>query len=86
MTKFTCLVALLFIVVQTSFSQEKYSRIKITNPSQQAVNAILSQGIDLSCGANHQGHELIVELSETEINKLNQNNIAFTIVQDDMSK
>ncbi|WP_179345844.1 M14 family zinc carboxypeptidase [Winogradskyella ursingii] len=85
MKKTTYLIVLLFIMVQTSFSQEKYSRIKITNPSESTINTMAAQGIDFSCGSKHDGHDIIIELSEAEINKLLQNNISYTIEIEDMS-
>ncbi|MEH6536950.1 MAG: M14 family zinc carboxypeptidase, partial [Psychroserpens sp.] len=86
MRKFTCLFVLLFVVIQTSFAQDKHSRIKINNPSQITINKIASQGIDLSCGADHDGEDLIIELSESEINSLIANNISFTFEIDDLTE
>ncbi|MFT5791017.1 MAG: hypothetical protein ACI9LI_000346, partial [Saprospiraceae bacterium] len=86
MRKITCLLILLLLVVQTSFAQDKQSRIKINNPNQSTINTIASQGIDLSCGAKHEGEDIIIEVSETEINSLRENNILFTIEIDDMTQ
>lgn len=77
MKNFTCIIAALLLTVQFTFSQEKYSRIKITNPSQQQILTIASQGIDLSCGVNHVGEDLILELSQSEINSLENANVQF---------
>ncbi|WP_169338368.1 M14 family zinc carboxypeptidase, partial [Psychroserpens burtonensis] len=86
MGKITNLLVLLLLVVQTTFAQDKQSRIKINNPSQRNVNTIASLGIDLSCGSKHEGEDLIIELSETEINSLRENNISFNIEIDDVTQ
>ncbi|SDS14311.1 Fibronectin type III domain-containing protein [Formosa sp. Hel1_31_208] len=86
MRKITCLIVLLLLIVQSSFAQDKNSRVKITNPSERTIQNIALQGIDLSCGAKHEGEDLIIELSETEINSLRQNNINFTIEIDDLQQ
>lgn len=86
MGKITNLLVLILLVVQTTFAQDKQSRIKINNPNQNTINTIASQGIDLSCGAKHEDEDLIIEVSETEINSLRENNILFTIEIDDMTQ
>ncbi|WP_186826743.1 M14 family zinc carboxypeptidase, partial [Psychroserpens burtonensis] len=86
MGKITNLLVLLLLVVQTTFAQDKQSRIKINNPSQRNVNTIASLGIDLSCGSKHEGEDLIIELSETEINSLRENNISFNIEIDNVTQ
>ncbi|MGS2725624.1 M14 family zinc carboxypeptidase [Psychroserpens sp. BH13MA-6] len=84
MRKITRLTLLLVLIVQSVFSQDKVSRIKITNPDQSTINTIASQGIDLSCGAQHDGLNLIIELSELEINSLDANNVNYTVLIDDL--
>ncbi|MBO6943832.1 MAG: HYR domain-containing protein, partial [Psychroserpens sp.] len=86
MRKITCLIVLLILIVQTSFAQDKYSRIKIQHPDQRMANTMGSLGLDLECGAKHDHDDLILEVSELELNALKENNIAFTVLIDDMQK
>jgi hypothetical protein len=85
MKKITYLTLLLFFIVINSYAQENYSRIKISNPSQQVINTIASNGIDLSCGAHHEHNELTLELSQSDIEILVENNIQYTTIIDDVS-
>jgi hypothetical protein len=55
MKKITCLVVLLFLSTQTSFSQERYSRIKISQPTETTIHKIVSNGIDLNSGSANDG-------------------------------
>ncbi|WP_411893901.1 M14 family zinc carboxypeptidase [Winogradskyella sp. A2] len=86
MRKTTYLLLVLLLALQNSYSQEKYSRIKISNPSQQLINSIGAQGIDLSCGVKHDGASLILEVSETELNKLGTINVPYELQIDDISE
>jgi hypothetical protein len=86
MRNITCLIVLLFLVVQTSFAQEKYSRVKLSSPSHETVHDISALGIDFKCGSKHDGEDIIIELSETDINNLRQKNIPFSIEIDDMTQ
>ncbi|RYH72183.1 hypothetical protein EVU94_14045, partial [Flavobacteriaceae bacterium 144Ye] len=86
MKKNTFLIVLLITVIQFGFSQEKYSRVKIINPSEQTIKKIASEGIDLKCGSKHDHDDLIIEVSETEINKLDNNGISYRIEIDDLEK
>uniref|UniRef100_UPI00262B50F7 M14 family zinc carboxypeptidase n=1 Tax=uncultured Psychroserpens sp. TaxID=255436 RepID=UPI00262B50F7 len=86
MKRITYLLLLLLFTAQHTFAQDKHSRIKISNPNQSTINTIASQGIDLSCGSKHEGEDLIIELSETEINSLIANNVSFTVEIDDLTR
>lgn len=85
MRKTTCFILLLFFVVLNSYAQENYSRIKILNPSQETINTIASNGIDLSCGSHHDHQELILELSQNDIDLLVEDNIQFSTIINDVS-
>ncbi|NNC44869.1 MAG: T9SS type A sorting domain-containing protein [Winogradskyella sp.] len=78
MKNFTYL-AVLCLALNFSFAQEQYSRVKIPNPNEQTIRTIALQGIDFSCGAKRVGNDVIIELSETEINSLRQSNIPFSV-------
>ena len=86
MNKITFAFLLLFTVVQTSFSQDKYSRIKINKPTERIIHTIASQGIDLSCGSKNDGHDIVIELSGAELQSLKKNNINYTVEIDDLTK
>ena len=47
---------------------------------------IAIEGIDLNCGAVHDGNSLTIELSESEIGALKRNNIFYNVEIDDLSK
>ncbi|APY09410.1 hypothetical protein BWZ20_14325 [Winogradskyella sp. J14-2] len=85
MRKTTYFISLLFFVVFSAYAQENYTRIKILNPDQHTINTIASNGIDLSCGAHHEHNELILELSQGEVNLLAQDGISFITLIDDVS-
>ncbi|APX99946.1 M14 family zinc carboxypeptidase [Lacinutrix venerupis] len=85
MKKITLLCVALFMVA-FSFSQEKYSRIKINHANQHIANTIALQGIDLNCGAKHEGEAISLDLSAKEINNLRANNVSFTVEIDDLQK
>ncbi len=86
MNKFTYVTVLLLLVAQFSFSQEKHSRIKLINPDQSTINKIASEGIDLSCGAKHEGNSLTIDVSQSEINSLRNKNIYFQVEIEDLQK
>ena len=80
------LIITLVLACTFSYAQEKHSRIKINNPTERVINTIATQGIDLKCGAKHEGEDLIIDISETEINSLKANNVSYRIVIDDIAK
>ncbi|MEL0643342.1 M14 family zinc carboxypeptidase [Olleya sp. Ti.3.14] len=85
MNKITLLI-LITLTCTFSFSQEKHSRIKITNPDAATKRIIATGGIDLNCGASHDHDNLTLELADTELDILSENNIQFEVVIDDLTK
>ena len=85
MNKITLLI-LITLTCTFSFSQEKHSRVKIIKPNQSIINTIASHGIDLSCGSKHDNEDLIIEISQNEINLLQQSNIPFSIEIDNLEQ
>ncbi|WP_397362440.1 M14 family zinc carboxypeptidase [Olleya sp. R77988] len=84
-------ITLLIVIALTctfSFSQEKYSRVSINNPDQATMRIMATEGIDLTCGATHDhDHDVLsLELADVEIDILRNNNIAFTVEIDDLTK
>ncbi|MGB2684171.1 MAG: M14 family zinc carboxypeptidase, partial [Olleya sp.] len=85
MNKITLLI-LITLTCTFSFAQEKHSRIKITNPDAATKRIIATGGIDLNCGASHDHDNLTLELADTELDILSENNIQFEVVIDDLTK
>lgn len=84
MKKITYLAAVFILVLQTSFSQENHSRIKILNPSQETLNLLAEEGIDLRCGADHDNNNLTLDVSSYDKNLLQQLGIPYTIEINDL--
>ncbi len=85
MKKITLSSVLFLLIVQLSFSQSIVSkRISITNPTQSQLLKVKDAGIDLSCGAIFKDNTLILELGASELKALNQNNIAYSVIIDDL--
>ena len=78
MRKITCLTALLFIMVQISFSQNGHSRITISNPSQATLDILAQEGIDLRCGVKHEHNSLTLDIADADRNVLQQHGIPYT--------
>ena len=86
MKKITIVLLLLLSIVHMSYSQDKHSKIKILNPNDATMRVIASNGIDLSCGSSHDHDELTLELSEYDLKLLDQNNIKYNVLIDDLTK
>lgn len=84
MRKITYLAAMFIIMLQSSFSQENYSRIKILNPSQETLNLLADEGIDLRCGAEHAQNTLTLDVSAHDKNLLQQLGISYSIEINDL--
>ncbi|WGD34160.1 M14 family zinc carboxypeptidase [Olleya sp. YS] len=82
-------ITLLIVIALTctfSFSQEKFSKIKINNPDDATMRTLAEEGIDLTCGAGHDHDHLTLELADTEIDVLRNNNISYEVIIDDLTK
>lgn len=77
-------LAVLCLALNFSFAQEKYSRVKISNPSEQTLRTIALQGIDFSCGSKRQGNDVMLELSQHELNRLDENGITYLVQIEDL--
>ncbi|MDG5493130.1 hypothetical protein, partial [Psychroserpens sp. SPM9] len=86
MRKITCLVVLLLIVVQTSFSQDIYKRVTINNIDDSVIEILDHTGVDMTCGAMFLDDKLQIELSETELRELSNKGISYTVLIDDLVK
>lgn len=68
-----------FALSQTAISQT-HKRIKINNSSQTNVNVLVDLGIDLRCGAYHNHNSLTVDIHQSKLNVLRQNNISYQVI------
>ena len=82
------LIALL-LTLTNSYSQgtdNRAKRVSINNPSFSLLENIKKAGIDLSCGPKFVNNNLIMELSDTELLKLQDNGIAYNVIIEDLYK
>jgi len=87
MKKTNLLITILFVfLTQLIFAQDSHKRISITNPSESTLLKIATSGIDLNCGSNHSHDNLILDLTQEEVNLLTNENISFKVVIDDLEK
>ena len=74
---FTALIA--FASTQISFSQETYKRVTVNNTNQETYQKLITQGVDLRCGAIHGDEKVTLELSQSELDILSRNGINFNV-------
>uniref|UniRef100_UPI002604A818 M14 family metallopeptidase n=1 Tax=uncultured Psychroserpens sp. TaxID=255436 RepID=UPI002604A818 len=86
MRKITCLLVLLFLVVQTSYSQDIYKRIITNNDSETTIQTLLNIGIDLRCGAVYKNNSIQLELSVEQLSQLDNAGIKYNVVVEDLTK
>ncbi|WP_248722595.1 M14 family zinc carboxypeptidase [Seonamhaeicola sp. ML3] len=88
MKKTTLVGVILLFITQLSTSQDLFKRISINHPTESLEQAIKNLGIDLSCGVNHDHDhdELVLELPESELDKLDNIGIVYSIEINDLSK
>ncbi|MFV9551455.1 M14 family zinc carboxypeptidase [Algibacter sp. PT7-4] len=85
MKKITLLSILLVLSLQFVYSQNIIAkRIKINNPTRNQLLKVKEIGVDLSCGAIYTGNSLILELGERELNALQEKNIPYTVIIEDL--
>ncbi|MDY2587806.1 M14 family zinc carboxypeptidase [Winogradskyella aquimaris] len=84
MRKITYLAAIFILILQNSFSQENHSRINILNPSQETLNLLAEEGIDLRCGVTHGENSLTLDVSAYDINMLQQLGVTYSVEIDDL--
>ena len=86
MNKFTYVTVLLLLVAQFNFSQEIFKRVVIPNSSKTTINTLTEEGIDLRCGAIFADNSIQLELSDYELDLLNNKGIPYTVEIDDLTK
>lgn len=87
MKKTNLLITILLVfAIQIIYAQDSHKRISITNPSESTLLKIATSGIDLNCGTKHSHDNLILDLTNEEVNILTNENISFKVVIDDLEK
>ena len=72
-------------IAQTTTNTALYKRVSISNPTPAQINTLHQIGIDLCCGAIYKNNHLEVELSTHEMLNLDQQEINYTVLVDDLS-
>ncbi len=85
MKKFTFTAVLALLIVSVFAQQMKYSKVKIY-ADEQGLAQLANDGIDVTEGILKRGAFLITDLSEFEIDKIQEKGINFEILIDDVSK
>lgn len=86
MKKITLIALITILTINLSIAQENYKRILITNTSEETIHKLDHLGIDLTCGAILSHNSLQIELSESELNRIDTNNINYNVLINDLSK
>lgn len=79
------LVWALFSIALFSQNQPTGKRISVLNPTHSQLHTLQHLGIDLSCGANFVDNNVTIELSSELVPLLDQNNINYTVLIDDLT-
>ncbi len=63
-----------------------YKRVSIAKPNADELKTMNEIGVDFTCGAIHRNDSIYLELSEYTLLQLEENEISYTVLIDDMSK
>ncbi|WP_460220495.1 M14 family zinc carboxypeptidase [Psychroserpens sp. MEBiC05023] len=86
MKKTTFLFALILLFVQFTFSQETYKKVSINNVNDYTFQKLDQLGIDLTCGVIITDDNIQIELSQSELNRIEESNISYSVLIEDMAK
>jgi hypothetical protein len=86
MKKITLIMLMTIMLSLFSYAQEIHKRITISNPNQSLVNQLTQVGIDFRCGADFEDTQVTLELSQSELNILDQQGVNYTIEIDNLSE
>ena len=78
------LVLILLVGIQLVSANEKYKRVSITNHNQKVLHELDAIGADISCSAEFNGEDLIIELYEYQLEILCNKDIEYEVIIDDM--
>ncbi|MCF6278823.1 MAG: T9SS type A sorting domain-containing protein [Flavobacteriaceae bacterium] len=67
-------------------NEDNYKRIKINNPTEETIHKLQEIGVDLRCGVVINEDKIQLELSQLELNQLNNKGIIYDIEIEDVSK
>ncbi|PHR73259.1 MAG: hypothetical protein COA67_03600 [Lutibacter sp.] len=81
------LLYMIFIVSISSYSQTTNKRISIPNPTEKTLKLMHEAGIDLKCGVQFdENNNMILELAPGEWSSLDNKQISYTVLIEDLSK
>ena len=80
------LVSLLLLVIQLSFSQQNYKRVIINSADESTIQQLDHLGIDLTCGALFNENSIQLELGQSELVRIENNDISYSVLIEDLSK
>ncbi|WP_418511510.1 M14 family zinc carboxypeptidase [Corallibacter sp.] len=86
MKKNTLLFVITLLALQMSFSQEVYKKVSISNTNPSVIHILDIEGIDLTCGAVFKNNSLEIELNEHQLIKLDENDISYNILIENMEQ
>lgn len=87
MKKVTLLLILLTTtLVNVSFSQEVYKRVQLQNPTDAMLHALDDAGIDMTCGALISNQSIQIELSTSELERIEAEGISYSVLVPDLQK
>ncbi|WP_338733413.1 M14 family zinc carboxypeptidase [Mangrovimonas cancribranchiae] len=85
MKKSTLLLVVFTLVISQLINGQTGKRIKIQSPSQPTIDLLANEGIDLRCGAIIENNFIQVEVSEPDLEKIDQLGISYTVLINDLT-
>ena len=86
MKKITLVGIFLILLFNVGISQEIYKRVEIPNADHGLVHKLQFLGLDLTCGTEIKDKKITLELYQYEIDLLEEVNIPYNILIEDMTK
>lgn len=81
------LLCIIFLTSISTYSQSTNKRVSISNPTKNVINKLDEAGIDLNCGVQFDGNNnMILELVPEELSRLDNKQVSYTILIEDLSK
>jgi hypothetical protein len=86
MKKFTLILAAFLLCIQFNLAQEPAKKIEILSNNEFHLNQLISNGIDLRCGAHFDDHGIELELSSSDIETIDKLGIPYRVLIEDLTK
>ena len=86
MKNFTLILTAFILCIQFNHAQEPAKKIEILSNHEFHLNQLISNGIDLRCGAHFDDHGIELELSSSDIETIDKLGITYRVVIDDLTK